>query len=115
MKLYYDLDGNPIEVQEWMDLRESMAFNLRTHIGDLLVSTVYLGIDHGFFEGGPPMIFETMVFDEDRNEGFVNRYATVEDATKGHWRAVEYARDTHVLNLNVDDFWISASDNLGYE
>jgi hypothetical protein len=30
-------------------------------IGDTLISTVFLGIDHAF-HGGPPILFETMIF-----------------------------------------------------
>jgi hypothetical protein len=35
------------------------------HIGPFLVSTVFLGLDHNFFEG-PPILWETMVFLKDQ-------------------------------------------------
>ena len=33
----------------------------RTQVGDVVVSTVFLGMDHSF-GAGPPLLFETMVF-----------------------------------------------------
>lgn len=56
-------------------------------IGDLRVSTVFLGLNHQFFEG-PPLWFETMVFSPELegNEPLW-RYSTWEEAETGH-RAV---------------------------
>lgn len=34
----------------------------RDEIGDVVVSTVFLGIDHNWTGKGPPVLFETMVF-----------------------------------------------------
>ena len=54
------------------------------------VSTVWLGLDHRFGRNGPPLIFETMVFDTDgKSEDYQVRYATENDAILGHMRAVE--------------------------
>jgi len=47
------------------------------------VSTVFLGIDHNFSFGGPPLLFETMVFGGPF-DGEQNRYSTREEALKGH-------------------------------
>lgn len=52
------------------------------------VSTVFLGLDHGWGKG-PPILFETMVFKEETWEGDVcKRYATKHDALVGHQRLV---------------------------
>lgn len=51
------------------------------------VSTVFLGIDHGW--GGVPLLFETMVFGGPRND-FQMRYGTWDQAVAGH--AEEVAR-----------------------
>lgn len=49
--------------------------------GGVEVSTVFLGLDQRFDEGGPPVLFETMVFPEcDRME----RYCTLDEAEQGH-------------------------------
>lgn len=51
------------------------------------VSTVFLGTDHSFF-GGPPMLFETMIFGGEHDE-YQERYSTWEEAEAGHQRAIE--------------------------
>lgn len=51
-------------------------------IGDVLVSTVFLGLDHSF-GSGPPLIFETMVFGGEHNED-MDRYSTWDEAVRGH-------------------------------
>lgn len=55
----------------------------------VLVSTVFLGIDHSF-HGGSPIIFETMIFGGEHDE-MQDRYATVEAAREGHADAVKLA------------------------
>ena len=49
----------------------------------ILVSTVFLGLDHGY-SGGPPMLFETMVFDSDCEEKRCERCSTWEEAEAQH-------------------------------
>lgn len=52
------------------------------------VSTVFLGLDHSFTPGGPPLVFETMVFGGPfSDEG--GRYSTWAEAEAGHARWVE--------------------------
>lgn len=55
-------------------------------IGDVRVSTIFLGIDHGWGEG-PPQLFETMVFGGP-HDGDQERYASWEEAAEGHARIV---------------------------
>jgi len=64
------------------------------YVGQLWVSTVFLGLDHNFGGGGPPLLFETMIFsDELEMESITcNRYSTWEEAEKGHQVAIRYAR-----------------------
>jgi hypothetical protein len=47
------------------------------------VSTVFLGLDHNFFGGGPPLVFETMVFGG-AQDGAQERYSTWAEAEAGH-------------------------------
>lgn len=71
---YYDKDGSPVEAGRWDDPEWAARFSqlwdddyrrvASTVVGKARVSTVFLPVDHGFGEG-PPIIFETMIFDYD--------------------------------------------------
>jgi hypothetical protein len=89
---------------EWLGTADRTV--ARTEVGPLLVSTVFLGSDHNW-EGGPPLLFETMVFrpgSEDEQatnrpnwisfdaEGTFDSYATWEEAEAGHARIVQTLR-----------------------
>ncbi len=69
-----------------------------------MVSTVFLGLDHNWSGKGPPILFETMVFDDQRwlkegdggnrvfpmgEEMSCQRYSTKDDALIGHERYVK--------------------------
>ena len=56
-----------------------------------LVSTVWLGLDHGFGEGAP-VIFETM---DIPGQSIQQRYTTEEEARAGHVRAVAQYLELH--------------------
>lgn len=84
---YYNRAGEPIDLMQWAHLMEDHDYKVveQTVVNDRwLVSTVWLGIDHGFL--GPPMIFETMVFAQGQpaDDWEVRRYATEADARVGH-------------------------------
>lgn len=49
------------------------------------VSTVFLGLDHGF--DGEVFLFETMVFGGEY-DGYCERYSTWDEAEKGHKKAI---------------------------
>ena len=53
-------------------------------VGVYWISTVHLGIDHSFGGGGPPVIFETMVFRSRMSDLDCDRYSTEEQALAGH-------------------------------
>jgi hypothetical protein len=58
-----------------------------TQVGPLWISTVFLGIDHNW-SGGPPLLFETMVFGDAEESGEMHRYSTWDEAVAGHARVV---------------------------
>jgi hypothetical protein len=60
------------------------------NIGDVRVSTVFLGIDHNFSEG-EPLLFETMIFDG-KHDGYQDRCTTWEQAEKMHQKAVDLVK-----------------------
>lgn len=58
-----------------------------TVIGNVYVSTVFLGLDHSFGES-KPLLFETMVFGGDLDSE-QERYSTWKQAEKGHQQMIK--------------------------
>jgi hypothetical protein len=76
------------EIQSERSRREMMPggnrqniVDLRFHVSQILVSTVFLGLDHGW--GGKPLIFESMIFNGPCHDD-MDRYTTWEQAEIGH-------------------------------
>jgi hypothetical protein len=90
----YDRAGNPISFERWRLLFEDKRYQqvAADHVGEVLVSTVWLGLDHGWLDT-PPIIFETMVFGaEQTGDDEQHRYSTEAEALAGHQRIVEELR-----------------------
>lgn len=64
------------------------------HIGDVHVSTIFLGIDHSF-HGGPPVLWETMIFGGEHDQ-YQERYTSLEDAKQGHEEALKLVSQKEV-------------------
>ncbi len=62
-----------------------------TWIDDVRISTVFLGVDHNFFPGHDPALFETMVF-ADEEDFRMERYFIWEEAEAGHAEMVALIR-----------------------
>ncbi len=60
-------------------------------IGNVEISTVFLGLDHNFFDRGPPLLFETMIFGGEHND-YQERCSTWEQAEAMHKRATALVR-----------------------
>jgi hypothetical protein len=60
----YDRHGRPIDTATWEQklADEEYRFVAQHWVRGWKVSTVWLGLDHNFGGGGPPLIFETMIF-----------------------------------------------------
>lgn len=122
--MYFDRKGVPITMREWGMLMESLDYRrvAWTEVGPYFVSTVWLGLNHNFFDG-PPVIFETMVFSselsfsrpvtlEDGTEilgGFPHheshderRYHTEEEAVAGHVETVEQVQTVWEATRELD-------------
>lgn len=88
---YFILDENhqpiPATLQQWgVFMNKADRVVEQTYIGDIFISTVFLGIDHGtaWLDGrGPALTFETMIFRNDHGEDCW-RYSTWDDAKIGH-------------------------------
>lgn len=93
MPRYYRLDdeGNvhPVELMDWArSFESSNRWQLKTRVGHMMVSTVFLGLDHNWGRG-PPVLFETMVFGQLDGDGDMFRYCTRQEAIEGHNKVVE--------------------------
>lgn len=95
---YYDREGNayhldftdPVDRRLWewltdLDYRRVARDNVEGE--EVSVSTVLLNLDQAPYGGGPPLIFETMVFGGDL-DGECWRYSTEAEAVEGHARVV---------------------------
>ena len=98
---YFLLDesGDPYQVEdtiEWAKGYEKMdRIIARTSVTkDVMVSTVFLALDHSFGDGAP-VLYETMVFGGSLDQE-TERYCTREESLTGHAKMV--ARVEGVIN-----------------
>jgi hypothetical protein len=94
---YYDRNNRLLSMDQFAKLMEDREYKrvCSDYVGSYWVSTVWLGLDHSFY-GGPPLIFESMVFadtEEDSNrlgeDVNCQRYPTEHQAVLGHYAIVE--------------------------
>lgn len=92
---FYDRNGKKIKLERWMALyaKDENKVVKQERVGDKIVSTVWLGVDHNFSDEGSPLIFETMIFPILETgpvpvPEFVRRYAFEDEAVEGHAFAV---------------------------
>lgn len=94
----YAKNGDPITIEQWGPLHADPEYMRvgQTQVGPYWVSTVWLGMDHGWGKG-PPVIFETMVFAAVRDDPELEtlgpdmecrRYCTEAEAIAGHEETV---------------------------
>jgi len=55
----------------------------KTDVNGVMVSTVFLGLDHNFYLHGSPILWETVVFGGPLDQA-QERYSSYEDAVEGH-------------------------------
>lgn len=109
MKTFILIDKRvmPAELMQWarwMELsRADNSFRVaETMVGDLWVSTVFLGLDHRFVGDGPPIVFETMVFSGEHGyDENMARYCTYDEALDGHNTLVASLRMLHEDSIEI--------------
>lgn len=96
---YFNREGKPLTLEQWAELAGDLVTK-RVAEDDLIapddrclwVSTVWLGIDMSHHDG-PPLIFESMVFERGFADLYCQRYATESEALAGHAALVHAARE----------------------
>lgn len=89
---HYILDAqrNPVrcsDIIQWAQwFRQNDRVVAHTSSGDVMISTIFLGLDHGW--GDKVLLYETMVFNGPWDE-YCERYETEAEARKGHERALK--------------------------
>jgi len=100
MAEYFILDGQiPVkcDMYKWATWNNGPNRDVKkTNIGDIKISTVFLGLDHNWGQG-PPLLFETMVFGGKLDQE-QERYTTWEEAETGHRLMVEKVKDETKTN-----------------
>lgn len=103
MNKWYILDNNhkPVistgmESSEWMENnpnRKTVGYDelKDLHGDDVRVSTVFLGLDH-CWNGGKPILWETMIFGGVNDQNYQERYSSYEDALEGHQNAINFIK-----------------------
>ena len=79
-----------LTVQEYSDWEKTANTNIAFTelVGEVKISTEFMGMEFNWSE--TPLLFETMIFGG-KNDGFIKRYATWEEAERGHKEAVAFA------------------------
>lgn len=78
----------------WLDDADRVV--KQEDVGALWVSTVFMGLDHNFGDTGPPILFETMIFDghgHDSENVWCRRSCDWDEAEKTHAEAVRWAEE----------------------
>lgn len=105
MSFGYRLEGHtPVLDEEWYKKMGDDRFVAKDRfLGDYEVSTVFLGLDHGY-GFGPPVLFETMIFRKKDPETllgitfyaesfYIDSYSTWDQAVEGHKKACQFVRN----------------------
>jgi hypothetical protein len=106
MGIYYILEGHePVAIDDvhfwsWWFETADRKVDLTMLDNGVKISTVFIGINHGFSIDGPPVLFETMAFDADGEEILQERYCVWDDAQNGHNRIVEEIRGSIRKEMN---------------
>lgn len=98
----YKLDGRiPVRIDSNQFSGTTNLF--RDEYGDIIVSTVFLSLDHGGPFDTVPILFETMIFGG-KHDSRQWRYSTYEEAEKGHLDACYMAIYSMIMVENFESF-----------
>jgi len=95
--MWYILDENnkPVESSTteyymWEEENPTKRIVKQYTIGDIRISTVFLGLDHSY-NSDKPILWETMIFGGKQDQ-YQERYSSYEDALIGHQKALDLVK-----------------------
>ena len=90
---WYILDENNkpirstiVDCGEWLQKNPERKAVKQEYVGDVRISTVFLGLDH-VWNSDIPVLWETMIFGGEHDQ-YMDRYTSYEDAIEGHQTAL---------------------------
>lgn len=84
----------PCDLMTWAKQFEELERHVaEDEINGYRISTVWLGLDHNYYNTGEPLVFETMVFNPSGEDKYCMRYSTWEQAETGHKDAIEWVKN----------------------
>lgn len=83
---FFNREGQPITSAQWLALMGRPGYQrvALDEVGEVEVSTVWLGLNHRWADDGPPLIFETMIFGGSQ-DGAQWRHTSEVEALAAHW------------------------------
>ena len=77
----------PVELMAWAEwFKQADRTVTKTDVGEVQISTVFLGLNHAFGDG-PPLLFETMIFGGEHDE-YCEGCSTWDQAVEQHETAL---------------------------
>jgi hypothetical protein len=101
-KFYILKDKTPVQVagvNEWIGNNNEDRNVRKDTFGKVLVSTVFLGLDHSW-DGGEPLLFETMIFGGEHDQ-YQTRCSTWDEAVIQHEEACKLVRNKFSWIRNI--------------
>lgn len=95
---FYDRDVQPINFGRYLELLQDDSYRLvgftklKTPDGEeIMVSTVWYGMDMAAIQGAPPLIFESLITGG-KGDDRMDRYTTLQEAQAGHTKLLDWVR-----------------------
>lgn len=94
-----------VDLMTWANWYEKNRGNrsvAKDEVHGKIVSTVFLGLNHQFSPGGPPLLFETMIFPsyDNYSEEYTERHSTWDEALARHKLIVEHLTTSKTGKIN---------------
>ena len=96
------LQDNPMDAWKWGTAHNRRVAYTKLPNG-VRVSTIFLVLDHSFEAGGPPVLWETMIFGG-RYDQAQDRYTSHEAALVGHAAMVKLAQEPDEREKDEADY-----------